>query len=222
MKYPKRSQYKYAKSPYRIRNWPQYEAGPRRRGDLTVWLSDYAVEAWRAPASGQPGGQRIYANVAIEAALAIRMVLHLPLRPQPATAMLADAAAHYPALSLAGLCMESESQSTNHFPDQGLLVTLKLDQEPCTNAEVILNEAIQWRRLRSAGPVDATRPGSVPSLCLLCKTRCRSHVTVASRWKRVLWDVETSATVPGLRGVVLFYAPLPDPKRQSSAHLSAS
>ncbi len=38
MKYPKRSQYKYAKSPYRIRNWPQYEAGLRRRGDLTVWF----------------------------------------------------------------------------------------------------------------------------------------------------------------------------------------
>ena len=27
MKYPKRSQYKYAKSPYRIRSWPEYEAG---------------------------------------------------------------------------------------------------------------------------------------------------------------------------------------------------
>jgi len=35
MKYPKRSQYKYAKSRYRIRNWPEYEAGLRRRGDLT-------------------------------------------------------------------------------------------------------------------------------------------------------------------------------------------
>ena len=44
MKYPKRSQYKYAKSPYRIRKWPEYEAGPRRRGDLTVWLSEY----WRS------------------------------------------------------------------------------------------------------------------------------------------------------------------------------
>ncbi len=26
MKYPKRSQYKYAKSRYRIGNWPEYEA----------------------------------------------------------------------------------------------------------------------------------------------------------------------------------------------------
>ena len=80
MKYPKRSQYKYAKSPYRLRNWAEYEAGLRRRGDLTVWLSDEALDAWRAPASGKPGGQRTYANIAIEAALTIRMVFHLPLR----------------------------------------------------------------------------------------------------------------------------------------------
>jgi hypothetical protein len=32
MKYPKRSQYKYAKTRYRIGNWPEYEAGLRRRG----------------------------------------------------------------------------------------------------------------------------------------------------------------------------------------------
>jgi hypothetical protein len=80
MKYPKRNQYKYAKSRYRIRNWSEYEAGLRSRGDLTVWLSDTALDAWRAPASGKPGGQRTYADIAIEAALTIRMVFHLPLR----------------------------------------------------------------------------------------------------------------------------------------------
>ena len=80
MKYPKRSQYKHAKSRYRVRNWSEYEAGLQRRGDLTVWLSDAALNAWRAPASGKPGGQRTYADIAIEAALTIRMVFHLPLR----------------------------------------------------------------------------------------------------------------------------------------------
>ncbi len=80
MQYPKRSQYKYAKSQYRIRNWSEYEAGLKRRGDLTVWLSDNALDAWRAPATGKPGGQRRYADLAIEAALTIRMVFHLPLR----------------------------------------------------------------------------------------------------------------------------------------------
>jgi len=67
-------------APYRIRNWPEYEAGLRRRGDLTVWLSDDTIHSWRALPSGKPGGQRIYANIAIESALTIRMVLHLPLR----------------------------------------------------------------------------------------------------------------------------------------------
>ena len=80
MKYPKRSQYKYAKSRYRIGNWPEYEAGLRRRGDLTVWLSEDAIDSWREPPGGKPGGQRTYANIAIEAALTIRMIFHLPLR----------------------------------------------------------------------------------------------------------------------------------------------
>ena len=80
MKYPKRSQYKHAKSRYRVRNWPEYEAGLKKRGDLTVWLSDDALEAWRVPAEGKPGGQLTYSDVAIEAALTIRMVFHLPLR----------------------------------------------------------------------------------------------------------------------------------------------
>ena len=48
MKYPKRSQYKYAKSRYRIRNWPEYEAGLRLRGDLTI-------TEWGDPPIGGPG-----------------------------------------------------------------------------------------------------------------------------------------------------------------------
>jgi len=45
-----------------------------------VWLSDEALASWQAPPSGKPGGQRRYAHIAIEAALTIRMVFHLPLR----------------------------------------------------------------------------------------------------------------------------------------------
>ena len=56
MKYPKRSQYKYAKSPYRVRNWPEYEAGLRRRGDLTIWLSEDAIKTWRAPSKWRTRG----------------------------------------------------------------------------------------------------------------------------------------------------------------------
>jgi hypothetical protein len=76
MKYPKRSQYRYAKSRYRVRNWAEYEAGLRKRGDLTVRLSDAALNSWRAWASGSPGGQRTYADLVIEAALTIGRVFH--------------------------------------------------------------------------------------------------------------------------------------------------
>jgi hypothetical protein len=74
MKYPKRNHYKYATSRYRIRNWPEYEAGPRNRGDLTIWLSDAALDARQAPASGRPGGQPTSSDLAVEAALTIRIV----------------------------------------------------------------------------------------------------------------------------------------------------
>jgi len=80
MRYPKRSRYKYAKSRYRVQNWAEYETGLRNRGDLTVRLSDTALESWRAPASRKPGGRCTYSDLAIELALTIRMVFHLPLR----------------------------------------------------------------------------------------------------------------------------------------------
>ena len=54
MKYPKRCQYQHAKSQYRVRNWPEYEDGLQKRGDLTVWLSDAALDAWRETPSGKP------------------------------------------------------------------------------------------------------------------------------------------------------------------------
>ena len=41
MKYPKRSQYKYAKPRYRVRNWAEYEAGLQKRGDVIVWLEGF-------------------------------------------------------------------------------------------------------------------------------------------------------------------------------------
>ena len=61
-------------------NWPDYDAALVRRGDLTVWLTEEAVAAWHAPLSSKRGGQPIYSDLAIETGLALRLVLHLPLR----------------------------------------------------------------------------------------------------------------------------------------------
>jgi len=79
-RYPKRSQYKYTKKSYHVRNWPEYETALRKRGELTLWFSGEAIQAWQAPASGKPGGQRIYSDLAIETALTVRSVYHLGLR----------------------------------------------------------------------------------------------------------------------------------------------
>ena len=72
--------HKMPKARYRVTNWPQYDAALVRRGDLTVWFTDEAVAAWHAPATGERGGQPIYSSLAIETALALRLVFHQPLR----------------------------------------------------------------------------------------------------------------------------------------------
>lgn len=68
------------KTSYRVENWPEYEAGLRARGDVTIWFSEDAVRAWTPPPNGRRGGQRRYSDLAIETALTLRLVFHLPLR----------------------------------------------------------------------------------------------------------------------------------------------
>ena len=65
---------------YRVTNWPAYEAGLRRRGDLTFWLDEAALAGWHAPRRSTPGGQPRYSDLAIELVLTLRLVFHLALR----------------------------------------------------------------------------------------------------------------------------------------------
>jgi len=65
---------------YRVTNWPAYEAGLRRRGDLTLWLDEAALAGWAAPKRSSPGGQPLYSDLAIELVLTLRLVFHLALR----------------------------------------------------------------------------------------------------------------------------------------------
>jgi len=53
------------KTKYRVRNWAAYEESLRRRGDITIWFDDDAVGSWNAVASGRPGGQQEYSDLAI-------------------------------------------------------------------------------------------------------------------------------------------------------------
>jgi hypothetical protein len=68
------------KQRHRVRNWAAYDAGLWARGSLTVWFTPEAIERWRAETRTTPGGQRIYSDLAITAALTLRAVFRLPLR----------------------------------------------------------------------------------------------------------------------------------------------
>ena len=68
------------KTHYRVGNWRVYEQALIQRGDVTVWLSADARAAWAASPSGRPGGQQRFSDLAIETALTLQLVFHLPLR----------------------------------------------------------------------------------------------------------------------------------------------
>ena len=68
------------KTAYRVKNWPEYDKSLRNRGDVTVWFSHDAVEAWTPQKNGKRDGQPVYSNIAIETSLSLRLVFRLPLR----------------------------------------------------------------------------------------------------------------------------------------------
>jgi len=65
------------KMSFKVRNWPAYEAGLRRRGSLTLWIEDAALGDSQ---STGPGGQARYADAAIQTSLMLRMAFKLALR----------------------------------------------------------------------------------------------------------------------------------------------
>jgi len=65
------------KMSFKVQNWPGYEAGLRRRGSLTLWIEDAALECWQTCG---PGGQARYTDAAIQTTLMLRAAFKLPLR----------------------------------------------------------------------------------------------------------------------------------------------
>jgi hypothetical protein len=65
------------KMTFKVQNWPEYEAGLRRRGSLTLWIEDVVLERWQT--SG-PGDQARYSDAAVRSSLMLRTAFKLPLR----------------------------------------------------------------------------------------------------------------------------------------------
>jgi IS5 family transposase len=69
------------KTKYRVSNWASYNKALVDRGSLRLWISPDAIADWNAkPSKRHRGGQPKYSDLAIETALTLRLVYHLPLR----------------------------------------------------------------------------------------------------------------------------------------------
>src|SRR3954452_18968511 len=64
----------------KVTNWRDYDESLRRRGSLTVWFSDEAVEAWEPERRTSRGGQPEYSDRAILTALTFKAVFRLAYR----------------------------------------------------------------------------------------------------------------------------------------------
>ncbi len=65
---------------YRVSNWSDYDRALVQRGNITLWISDEAINSWKPAPTGLRGGQRKFSDHAIETALTLRLVFNLPLR----------------------------------------------------------------------------------------------------------------------------------------------
>ncbi len=72
--------HKFKKATYKVKNWAKYNDALRKRGDITVWFTEEAIQAWTPERTSMKGRSQKYANLAIETCLFLRIVCSLPLR----------------------------------------------------------------------------------------------------------------------------------------------
>jgi hypothetical protein len=65
------------KMAFKVQNWPEYEAGLRRRGSLALWIEDGVLDCWQTCGLS---GQARYSDVAVQTSLMMRTAFKLPLR----------------------------------------------------------------------------------------------------------------------------------------------
>lgn len=82
MKNPSKAQKRgEQKKTYKVRNWPEYNQALVDRGKVTFWITEEALKAWQEQKkTGKRGKPRTYSDQAIETALVLQQVFHLPLR----------------------------------------------------------------------------------------------------------------------------------------------
>ncbi len=62
------------KSKCRVTYWAEYDQVLVQRGDITLWISEGALGSWTPKTSGKRGTPQKYSELAIEAAMTLRLV----------------------------------------------------------------------------------------------------------------------------------------------------
>ena len=52
--------HKIPKARYAVKNWPEYEASLRQRGDLRIWIADDVADHWTVPGKRTPNEGSAY------------------------------------------------------------------------------------------------------------------------------------------------------------------
>ena len=66
---------------YRVRNWSEYNKSLVNRGNLSVWISEDAIDNWyNLEKSGKKGASMTYSDLAIETCLMVKMLFKLDYR----------------------------------------------------------------------------------------------------------------------------------------------
>lgn len=69
------------KKKYRVRNWKEYNEALVNRGKIMFWITEEAMREWKEKnRTGKRGKPKFFSNTAIETALTLKEVFHLPLR----------------------------------------------------------------------------------------------------------------------------------------------
>lgn len=79
-KHNEKRRHKIQKSRYKVTNWKDYNQALRKRGDITVWFTEEAIQGWHPEKTGKRGRPFQYGEHAIATALLVREVFKLPLR----------------------------------------------------------------------------------------------------------------------------------------------
>ena len=69
------------KTNYRIGNWSEYNQALKQRGSLTIWFDMEMIDQWHSlKRTVRQGRPETYSEIAIQCALTLKQIFHLPLR----------------------------------------------------------------------------------------------------------------------------------------------